>query len=130
MPTYRLHDHAGDDLGLHEHPAPNLEPGDVVVFVEGREAVVQVIEFPNGEATLHATVDFDNGRGRLMVFEHIQVVDDRTRRSKYGYQAMSMESPCSGTTVTRPAILRCPSTSTKAPTMTDAFLADAKRCTK
>lgn len=32
MPTYRLHDHAGDDLGLLEHPAPNLEPGDVVVL--------------------------------------------------------------------------------------------------
>jgi hypothetical protein len=32
MPTFRLHHHAGDDLGLLEHPAPNLEPGDVVVL--------------------------------------------------------------------------------------------------
>jgi urease accessory protein UreE len=37
---YRLHDTTGDDLGLLEHPAPNLEPGDVVVVADGREAVV------------------------------------------------------------------------------------------
>ena len=40
MPTYRLHDHAGDDLGLLEHPAPNVEPGDVVMLPDGREALV------------------------------------------------------------------------------------------
>ena len=40
MPTYRLHDTTGDDLGLLEHPAPNVEPGDVVVLAEGREALV------------------------------------------------------------------------------------------
>ena len=40
MPTYRLHDHEGDDLGLLEHPAPNLEPGDVVPLADGREALV------------------------------------------------------------------------------------------
>jgi hypothetical protein len=34
VPTYRLHDTPGDDLGLLEHPAPNLEPGDVVALVE------------------------------------------------------------------------------------------------
>lgn len=38
--TYRLHDTFGDDLGLLEHPAPNLEPGDVVVLADGREALV------------------------------------------------------------------------------------------
>jgi hypothetical protein len=38
--TYRLHAHDGDDLGLLEHPAPNLEPGDVVVLADGREALV------------------------------------------------------------------------------------------
>jgi len=27
--TYRFHDHAGDDLGLLEHPAP---PGEVVAL--------------------------------------------------------------------------------------------------
>jgi len=37
---YRLHDTTGDDLGLPEHPAPNVEPGDVVVLADGREAIV------------------------------------------------------------------------------------------
>jgi hypothetical protein len=37
---YRLHDTTGDDLGLLEHPAPNIEPGDVVVVADGREAIV------------------------------------------------------------------------------------------
>ena len=40
MPAYRLHDHERNDLGLVEHPAPNLEPGDVVVTPDGREALV------------------------------------------------------------------------------------------
>jgi hypothetical protein len=40
VPTYRLHAHDGDDLGLLEHPARNLEPGDVVVLADGREALV------------------------------------------------------------------------------------------
>jgi hypothetical protein len=35
VPTYRLHNTTGDDLGLIEHPAPNVEPGDVVVLVDG-----------------------------------------------------------------------------------------------
>jgi hypothetical protein len=39
MSIYRLHDTTGDDLVLLEHPAPNLEPGDVV-FTDGREGVV------------------------------------------------------------------------------------------
>jgi hypothetical protein len=34
------HDTTGDDLGLLEHPPPNLEPGDVVVVADGREALV------------------------------------------------------------------------------------------
>jgi hypothetical protein len=38
---YRLHDTTGDDLGLIEHPAPNVEPGDVVVLADGREAADQ-----------------------------------------------------------------------------------------
>jgi hypothetical protein len=37
---YRLHDTTGDDLGTLDHPAPNLEPGDVVVLADGREAIV------------------------------------------------------------------------------------------
>ena len=40
MSIYRLHDTTGDDLGLLEHCALNLEPGDVVVVADGREAVV------------------------------------------------------------------------------------------
>ena len=40
MAIYRLHDTTGDDLGLLEHPAPNIEPGDVVVVADGREAIV------------------------------------------------------------------------------------------
>jgi hypothetical protein len=40
VPTYRLHDSTGDDLGLLEHPAPNLEAGDVVFLPDGRETLV------------------------------------------------------------------------------------------
>ena len=40
VPVYRLHDTTGEDLGLLAHPAPNLEPGDVVVVADGREARV------------------------------------------------------------------------------------------
>jgi hypothetical protein len=40
VPTYRLHDTTGDDLGLIEHLAPNVEPGDVVVVPDGRDALV------------------------------------------------------------------------------------------
>jgi len=40
VPTYRLHDTTGDDLGLIEHPAPNIEPGDVVMLADRREALV------------------------------------------------------------------------------------------
>ena len=38
MPTYRLHDSTGDDLGLIEHPAPNVELG--VMLPDGCEALV------------------------------------------------------------------------------------------
>jgi len=40
VPTYRVHDTTGDDLGVIEHPAQNVEPGDVVVLPDGREAPV------------------------------------------------------------------------------------------
>ena len=39
VPTYRLHDTTGDDLGLIEHPAANVEPGDVLTPPDGREAL-------------------------------------------------------------------------------------------
>jgi hypothetical protein len=40
VPRYRLHDHTGDDLGIIEHVAGNLEPGDIVYLRGGREALV------------------------------------------------------------------------------------------
>jgi hypothetical protein len=40
VPIFRLHDATGGDLGLVEHPTPNLEPGDVVELRDGREAIV------------------------------------------------------------------------------------------
>ena len=40
VPTYRLHDTTGEGLGLIEHPAPNVEPGDVVMLPDGRVALV------------------------------------------------------------------------------------------
>ena len=43
MLTYRLHDTTGDDLGLLEHPAPNVEPGDVVKIAGGREGARMTI---------------------------------------------------------------------------------------
>ena len=40
VPTYRVHDTTGDDLGLMEHPAPNVEPSDVVMLSDEREVLV------------------------------------------------------------------------------------------
>ena len=40
VPTYAPNDTTGVDLGLLEHPAPSLEPGDVVVIPNGHEAPV------------------------------------------------------------------------------------------
>jgi hypothetical protein len=40
MPSYRVHDTTGDDLGPIDHPAPNVESGDVVMLANGREALV------------------------------------------------------------------------------------------
>lgn len=39
MPLFRLHDTHANDLGLLWHPAPNVEPGDVLVL-DGRYALV------------------------------------------------------------------------------------------
>ena len=58
MPIYRLHDTSGDDLGLLEHPAPNLEPGDVVVLADGREAIVTArVEAEPGPGPLVAMLE-------------------------------------------------------------------------
>lgn len=40
VPAYRLYDTAGDDLRLLEHPAANVELGDIVHLPDGREALV------------------------------------------------------------------------------------------
>jgi hypothetical protein len=41
VPVYRLRDdETGDDLEVVEHPAPNVEPGDIVLLADGRETVV------------------------------------------------------------------------------------------
>jgi hypothetical protein len=58
MSIYRLHDTTGEDLGLLEHPAPNLEPGDVVVLADGREGVVTArVEAEKGWGQLVATLE-------------------------------------------------------------------------
>ena len=58
MPIERLHDTTGEDLGLLEHPAPNLEPGDVVVVADGREALVTArVEAEPGWGKLVALLD-------------------------------------------------------------------------
>jgi len=57
VPTHRLHDATGDDLGLMEHPAPNVEPGDVVMLDDGRAVLVTArVETDRGQfaATRHA----------------------------------------------------------------------------
>jgi hypothetical protein len=40
MPTYRLHETTGDEVGILGQPVPNVEPGDVVVLTAAREAMV------------------------------------------------------------------------------------------
>jgi hypothetical protein len=67
MPSYRLHAHDGDDLGLLEHPAPNLEPDDVVMLVDDREALVTARVETNGgpfEALLQVVVALDSAMMR------------------------------------------------------------------
>jgi hypothetical protein len=48
-PTYRLHDTTGDDLGLIDHPAPNVEPGD------GRRAADASARFRNPKGSAEDT---------------------------------------------------------------------------
>jgi hypothetical protein len=62
---YRLHDTTGDDLGLLEHPAPNLEPGDVVVLGDGREALVT------------ARVEAEPGWGQLVAMLEVAIAPSR-----------------------------------------------------
>ena len=61
VPIYRLHDTTGEDLGLLDHPAPNLEPGDVVVVADGREALVT------------ARVEAEPGWGQLVALLEVAI---------------------------------------------------------
>jgi hypothetical protein len=66
MSIYRVHDTTGYDLGLLEHPAANLEPGDVVVVADGREAVVTArIEVEPGPGPLVALLEVALASSRL-----------------------------------------------------------------
>ncbi|MET0938165.1 MAG: hypothetical protein ABWY51_02940 [Gaiellaceae bacterium] len=62
-----IYDATGDDLGLLEHPAPNLEPGDVVVVADGREALVT------------ARVETEPGPGPLVAMLEVVVTSERVR---------------------------------------------------
>jgi hypothetical protein len=65
VPIYPLHDTTGDDLGLLEHPAPNLEPGDVLVVADGREAIVT------------ARVEAEPGWGHLVALLEVAIAPSR-----------------------------------------------------
>jgi len=66
LPQARLHDTTGDDLGVLEHPAPNLEPGNVVVVADGREAVVtERVEAEPGPRPLVAMLEVVIAPSRL-----------------------------------------------------------------
>ena len=60
-----MHDTTGDDLGLLEHPAPNLEPGDVVVLTDGREALAT------------ARVEAEPGWGHLVAMLEVAIAPSR-----------------------------------------------------
>jgi hypothetical protein len=57
VPTYRIHHTAGDDLGLIEHPAPIVEPGDVVMLEDRREALVTARVETYGRGQLAAPLE-------------------------------------------------------------------------
>jgi hypothetical protein len=41
MPVYRLRDdESGEDIGILEHPAPNVDVGDILLLADNREAIV------------------------------------------------------------------------------------------
>jgi hypothetical protein len=63
--TYRLHDTTGDDLGLIEHPAPNVEPGDVVVLEDGRESLVTARVETDGRGPYAALLEVAIAPSRL-----------------------------------------------------------------
>jgi hypothetical protein len=58
---YRLNDTTGDDLGLLEHSAPNVEPGDVVVLADSREAIVTARVETQPRDPIHALLEVAAG---------------------------------------------------------------------
>jgi hypothetical protein len=49
--SYHLYDAVGGSVGRIEHPAPNLEPGDLLLLEDGSEAVVTTrIDLDDGTA--------------------------------------------------------------------------------
>jgi hypothetical protein len=58
---YRIYDTTGEELGLIEHFAPNIEPGDVVVVADGREAIVT------------ARVEAEPGWGQLVALLEVAI---------------------------------------------------------
>jgi hypothetical protein len=56
---YRLHDTEGDDLGVLEHPAPNVEPEDEVTLLDGRKAIVTRRVEGGAGAPMHALLEVD-----------------------------------------------------------------------
>jgi hypothetical protein len=56
VPAYRVHSTTGDDLGVIVHPAPNVEPGDVVELPDGREAIVSA-RVETGDGSLGAVLE-------------------------------------------------------------------------
>jgi hypothetical protein len=78
VPIYRLHDTTGDDLGLLEHPAPNLEPGDVVVVADGREAVVT------------AQVEAEPGPGPLVAMLEVAIAPSRSKPTTHSRSRQSI----------------------------------------
>jgi hypothetical protein len=89
VPIYRLHDTTGDDLGLLEHPAPTIEPGDVVVVADGREAIVTArVEAEPGWGQLVAQLLRHKSVGTTQAYLH-PTMDDL----KAAMEAMDDPSP-------------------------------------
>ena len=58
MAVYRIRDATGADLGVLEHPAPNIEPGDVVWLPDGDEKIVTArVEAAPGPGPLAAMLE-------------------------------------------------------------------------
>ena len=56
MPTYRVRSMSGDYLGLVEHPAADVDRGDVVELPSGHDAIVTE-RFESGEESIVALLE-------------------------------------------------------------------------